>query len=137
MKVHTTNYTNAFIQIADDSPATAGEVPPLRGDAKSVANMQYEMLHKHPYKYTSDDVLFTVYAERNDLTKDEWKAAREAFFAKGQPCFRASPLTKRYGWGLHCNEDGKIALVGAETAEYKKFSNDKKLTVVKAMRSSK
>ncbi len=137
MKVHSTNYTNTFIQIAEDSPALSGEIPPLRGENRSVANMQYEMLHKHPYKYTSDDVLFTVYAERNELTKSELKAAREAFFAKGQPCFRASPLTKRYGWGLHCNEDGKIALVGSETEEYKKFSNDKKLAVVKAMRSSK
>lgn len=137
MKVHTTNYTDTFIQIADDSPAVSSEVPPLKGDKKTIANLQYEMLYKHPYKYTSDDVLFAVYAERNDLTKSELPKAREQFFAKGQPCFRASPLTKRYGWGLHCNTEGKIALVGAETPAYKKYSADKKLVVVKAMRSAK
>jgi hypothetical protein len=81
--------------------------------------------------------LFQVYADRNDLTKSEYKAAREQFFSKGQPCFRASPLTKRYGWGVHFDKDGKMAIVGSETPQYKKFLKDKSLTVVKAMRSSK
>jgi hypothetical protein len=137
MKVHTTNYTDTFIAIADDSPAAGGEVPPVKGDNRTVANIQYEMISKHPYKYTSDDVLFQVYAERNDLTKSELTKAREHFFSKGQPCLRASPLTKRYGWGVHCNKDGKVALVGCETNEYKKFLNDKGLQVVKAMKSKR
>jgi hypothetical protein len=137
MKVHTTNYINTFIAIADDSPAVHGEVPPVKGDTRTVANIQYEMISKHPYKYTSDDVLFQVYAERNDLTKSEFKKAREQFFSKGQPCLRASPLTKRYGWGVHSNEEGKIALVGCETKEYKKFLADKTLEIVKAMKSKR
>lgn len=137
MKIHTTNYTDTFIAIADDSPAIHSEVPPVKGDARSVANIQYEIISKHPYQYTSDDVLFQVYAERNDLTESELATAREQFFSKGQPCFRASPLTKRYGWGVHNNKDGKIALVGSETTAYKKFLTDKTLNVVKAMRSSR
>ena len=137
MKIHTTNYQNTFIEIADDCPITVGEIPPTKGDTKSVANIQFEILRKNPYKFTSDDVLFQVFAERNDLTKNELKKAREEYFSKGQPCFRTSPLTKRYGWGIHNNEDGKIALYGCETAEYKKFLKDKMLEVVKAMKSSK
>jgi Family of unknown function (DUF6157) len=137
MKIHTTNYTDTFIAIADDSPATQGEVPPTKGDTRTVANIQYDMISKLPYKYTSDDVLFQVYAERNDLTKSELAKAREQFFSKGQPCLRASPLTKRYGWGVHCNKDGKVALVGCETSEYKKFLADKTLEVVKAMKSKR
>lgn len=137
MKEHTTNYFNTFIQVADDSPAVAGEVPPVKADNKTAANIQFELVKQHPYKYTSDDVLFTVYAQKNDLTKSELKKAREQFFSKGQPCFRASPLTKRYGWGMHSDENGKIALYGCETAAYKKFSEDKKLTVVKAMKSAR
>lgn len=137
MKTHTTNYQDTFIEIADDCPVESGEAPPQKGESKTVANLQFEMLHKHPYKYTSDDVLFQVYADRNDLTKKEYKEAREAFFSKGQPCFRASPLTKRYGWGVHNDKDGKIALYGCETPEYKKFSKDKSLKVMKAMKTSK
>lgn len=137
MKEHTTNYFNTFIQVADDSPAVAGEVPPVKGDNKTAANIQFEMVKQHPYTYTSDDVLFAVYAQKNDLTKSELKKAREQFFSKGQPCFRASPLTKRYGWGVHSDENGKIALYGCETEAYKKFSADKKVTVVKAMKSAR
>jgi hypothetical protein len=137
MTVHTTNYTDTFIAIADDSPATQGEIPPVRGDTRSVANIQYEMISKHPYKYTSDDVLFQVYAERNDLTKSELANAREHFFSKGQPCLRTSPLTKRYGWGVHHDKNGKVALVGSETTAYKKFLADKTLSVVKAMKSKR
>ena len=137
MKIHTTNYTDTLIQVADDCPATSGEMPPVKGDKRSIANIQFEILSKNPYKFTSDDVLFQVYAERNDLAKSELKEARKQFFSKGQPCFRTSPLTKRYGWGIHNDKDGKIALVGSETAEYEKLSKDKKLNVVKAMRSAK
>jgi len=50
---------------------------------------------------------------------------------------RASALTKRYGWGVHANEEGKIALYGADSEEYKKFVKDKNLQHVKAMRSKK
>jgi len=137
MKMHTTNYENTFIAIADDSPATQAEVPPIKANAKTVANIQFEMLNKNPYKFTSDDVLFQVYAERNDLSESELEEARKMFFSKGQPCFRASPLTKRYGWGIHNNEEGKIAMYGLGTDEYERFLNDKGLKVVKAMKSAK
>ncbi len=137
MKVHTTNYSNTFIVIADDCPVSNGEVPPLKGDSKTAANIQFEMISRHPYQYTSDDILFQVFADKNDLTKAEYKKAREDFFSKGQPCFRASPLTKRYGWGVHYNKDGKMAIYSAGTAEYKKLMNDKTLQVLKAMKSKK
>lgn len=137
MKIHTTNYTNTFIEIAEDCPEIDGVMPPTKGDSKTVANIQFEIVSKNPYKYTSDDVLFQVFADRNDLTNNEYKDARIQFFSKGQPCFRASPLTKRYGWGVHYNEEGKMAIFGADTKEYKKFSKDKSLKVLKAMKSSK
>lgn len=123
--------------IADDCPAASGEVPPAKGDTKTVANIQFDLVRKNPYKFTSDDVLFQVYAEKNDLTKSEYKQAREQFFSKGQPCFRASPLTKRYGWGIHSDKDGRIAMYACDSSEYKKLSKDKNLKVVKAMKSSK
>ncbi len=136
-KAHTTNYTDTFIAIADDCVATAGEPPPAKSDAKSVAALQFDMLHKHPYQYTSDDVLFEVYALRNDVTEGERNAAREQFFSKGQACFRASPLAKRYGWGVHSDAAGKIALYGCETEAYKKLLHDKNLKQVKAMKSKR
>lgn len=137
MKVHTTNYYDSFIEIAGDCAATTGEVPPVKADAKSIASFQFELVKKNPYMFTSDEVLFQVYALRNDLTKSELAKARKHFFSKGQPCLRTSPLTKRYGWGVHFNKEGKIALYGSETKEYKKFVKDKSLRVIKAMKSNK
>lgn len=137
MKSHSTNYFNTFILVADDCAAFSGEIPPVKADKLSVANIEYDVISKSPYKYTSDDVLFKVFAIKNDLTKEELKKQREVFFSKGQPCFRASPLGKRYGWGVHSNKDGKIAIYGRETNEYKKLSKDKALTILKAMKSSR
>lgn len=136
MKIHSTNYFDTFIEVAEDTKADSGTKPPTK-EKKTVAEMQYEMIAKNPYKYTSDDVFFQVFADRNDLTKAEYKQAREQFFSKGQPCFRASPLTKTYGFGIHSDSKGKVALFGMETDEYQKYSNAKSLKVIKAMKSSK
>ncbi len=137
MKTHTINYFNTFILIADDCTATTGEPPPVKSGIVTAANIQFDLINKHPYQLSSDDVLFQVYADKNDLTTTEYKAAREQFFSKGQPCFRASPLTKRYGWGVHYDKDGKISIYPAGSPEYERFKNDKNLKVVKAMRSSR
>lgn len=136
MKTHTTNYFDTFIEVAEDSKIDCGTKPPAKAK-KTVAEMQYNLIAKNPYTYTSDDVLFQIFADRNDVTKNESKGAREQFFSKGQPCFRASPLTKSYGFGIHSNNEGKIALYGIETKEYQNFLCDSKIKKVKAMKSSR
>ena len=136
MKIHTTNYFDTFIEVAEDTKADRGTKPPAK-DKKTVAEMQYELLVNNPYKFTSDDIFFQVFADRNDLTKAEYKQAREQFFSKGQACFRASPLTKTYGFGVHSDANGKIALYGMETDEYQKFLANTRIRKVKAMKSGK
>jgi len=137
MKQHTTNYQNTFIEVAADSVASSGEIPPVKAENKTVAAIQYELVSKHPYAYTSDDVLFQVYAERKDLTETELEKARTDFFSKGQACLRASPLAKKYGWGIHHDENGKVAIYGVGTQEYIDLSEDKNLQVVRAMKSKR
>ncbi|MNU73987.1 hypothetical protein D3C71_634780 [compost metagenome] len=137
MKTHTTNYQDTFIEVAEDTKVNNGVIPSSKGDKKTVAEMQYELLSENPYKYTSDDILFQVFADRNDLTESEYEEARKQFFSKGQPCFRASPLTKTYGFGVHNDENGKMALYALETDEYQQFLNDSAITKVKAMRTSR
>ncbi len=137
MKEHTTNYFDTLIEVAADTKVTSGTKPPSRGNKKTVAEMQYEILAQNPYKFTSDEILFQVFADRNDLTPAEYQEARKNFFSKGQPCFRSSPLTKIYGFGVHADEEGKISLHGIETDAYQKFLSDEKIKKVKAMKSSK
>lgn len=46
MKIHTTNYINTFIEVAEDCPATSGEIPPVKEGAKTVANIEYDIVMK-------------------------------------------------------------------------------------------
>lgn len=134
---HTTNYFETFIEVAPDTKATKGIAPIGRGNKKTVAEMQYEMMAPNPYKFTSDEILFQVFAMRNDLTEKEYNQARQDFFSKGQPCLRTSPLAKTNGFGFHFNKSGKVALVAMETEAYQQFLSDSALKKVSAMRSSR
>ena len=135
-KIHSTNYFDTFIEVAPDTKVSSGTPPPSK-QKKTVAQLQYELIGNNPYKFSSDDILFQVYADRNDLKESEYKQAREQFFSKGQACLRASPLAKIYGYGIHSNRDGKIALYGMETNEYAYFIADSEVVKVKAMKSGK
>lgn len=129
MAPHTTNYQHAFIRIAPDSKASVGEPPPLK-EPKSAVRLAYEMLIDSPYQYTSDDVLYETTGRPKGIS-------REAFFSKGQPCMRASMLTKRYGFGVHSDGEGRIALVPAGTPAYQAFSEDAGLKQLTAMKSAR
>lgn len=134
--MHSTNYTNTFIAVAEDCKAVAGTVPPEKPEP-TVARLQFELIHNHPYRYTSDEVLFAVYAARNRIPPEELEARRVAFFAKGQACLRASPLAKTYGWGIHHNAEAKVALYARGSAEYDRLQADGALSQLQAMRSSR
>lgn len=137
MKEHTTNYESTFIAVADDCPLKAAEIPPLKGGKRTVANLQFDLLTEAPYRYTSDELLFKIYAERQQIPEEEIAEARTLFFSKGQPCLRTSPLAKRYGWGIHHDDQGRVALYACESREYKAFSKDKGLRQLKAMKSAR
>jgi hypothetical protein len=46
-------------------------------------------------------------------------------------------LTKTYGFGVHSDSEGKVALFGMETENYQLFLADTKIKKVKAMKSGK
>ncbi len=137
MATHTTDYTDTFIRVAEDCPVRKAEVPADKAAGATVASQQFALLHDHPYRLTSDDVTFEVYAERNGVPASERAEARERFFSKGQPCLRSSPLAKRYGFGFHFDAKGRVALVPSGTAEYTAFCNDPQWTQLKAMRNKR
>lgn len=136
-KIHTTDYFNTLIEVAEDCPVLKGKIPVMKGDKPTVATIQYERISRQPYKWTSDDLLFQIYADKNELTSSEYPEARALFFSKGQPCLRTSPLAKRYGFGIHFDEAGKMAVYGLETEAYHNLLADPAIKKVKAMRSSK
>ncbi len=136
-KVHSTNYFDTFIGVAEDCPVTSAEIPPVKGENKTIAALQFEKLIEHPYAFTSDEVIFGAYATRQGYGGQQLKEEKEKFFSKGQACMRSSPLTKRYGWGVHSDAEGKIAIYPMESEEYRQFQTSRSLKQTKGMRSKK
>jgi hypothetical protein len=54
-------------------------------------------------------------------------------FSRNHPCLRASLLPKRFGWGVHFNSDGKIALYGKESHQYDHFTTQGEENAVKLL----
>lgn len=130
---HTTNYVDTFIEVAEDCPADHATEPPV-AEKPSIAATHYRLIAERPYSRTSDDVVFETYALRNEIAVDD-AVARAAFFAKGQPCLRSSPLGKRYGWGLHHDTEARVALVPRESEQYAALAADPEVAHTRAMRS--
>ncbi|HTU87287.1 MAG TPA: DUF6157 family protein [Solirubrobacteraceae bacterium] len=131
------NYYDTLIEVADDCPATEARAPQARGGKKTKAGVEYELLNKHPYTYTEEDIAFEVHAVLHDIPKVSWSKERERFLGKGHPHLRVSALAKRYGWGIHNNTEGKIALVAVESPEYERLMKDPRITKLKAFRSTR
>ena len=126
------NYYNTFIAVAEDCPRAVGTPPGARA---GVAATQYAMVAEAPYVHDQNDVLFAASVRGRDLDDDAHAAARDAWFARPQACFRASPLPKTHGWGVHADAEGRIALHGVETEEYRRLAADPRLRQLRAMRS--
>jgi Family of unknown function (DUF6157) len=135
------NPTDQFIEIATDSPTRTSIVPQDKSDKRTVASIEYELLAANPYCYTLEELLFAVNACRNEISNDDLMAQRQAlwdaFFAKPHACMRASALTKKYGWGVHYDKQGKIALYAVESKEYQRFVKDKSMKKYFAMRNKR
>lgn len=135
------NYTNAFIAVAEDCPVDRGTIPPERSGKPTIATVQFAMLSSSPYEYTSEDVLFESSTRRrragDEASLEELNQLRAEHFARPQACMRASPLPKKFGWGIHCDQKGRLALHGVGAEAYRQLSHDTSLTQLKALRSSR
>jgi hypothetical protein len=135
--------SNTFVLVAPDCPVTAAVVPVPKGAAPSVASIQHECLTERPYQLTLEDLIFEVHVRRAGLSRAEIKSRaaeiRAELFAKPQACMRASPLPKRYGWGVHYDKRGRLALYAMESEEYRRFAEGEVdgLKVVAALRSKR
>ncbi|MGC2166061.1 MAG: DUF6157 family protein [Gallionella sp.] len=135
------NPANQFIEIAPDCETKTAIVPQDKGDKRSIATIEYELLSDKPYTYTLSELKFATHVQHKQIPQAELKAhqqqLRDAFFTKSYACMRASPLTKKYGWGAHYATDGKIAIYPVEGADYKRLVKDKSIKKFLAMRSKK
>ena len=122
------SYRSTFIAVAADCPSPRAKVPEKPG---TVAALEFEMIFKAPYTLTQEDVLWTVHLQRGGAE------TREEFFSKPMACLRASPLGKTYGWGLHFDAEGRVAVVARESPQYERLAADSKLEHWNAMASKR
>ncbi len=136
-----TNPVNQFIEIAPDCTLKEAVVPEDKAGKKSIATIEYELLHGKPYGYTLQELKFATHVLHKLIVPAELQSHRQRlwdeFFTKPYACMRASPLTKKFGWGAHYDEQGKIAIYAVESLEYQHFANDKSMQKYCAMRSKR
>ncbi|WP_206431450.1 DUF6157 family protein [Sphingomonas koreensis] len=124
----TTNYRDTLITASPDTPVTVGTIPEK---PETVAGAQHALLAGKPYAMTSDDLLHAAHLARGGDND------RDTFFAKPQACLRASPLVKQFGWGVHHDGEGRIALVGMESEDYARLLADPAVKKAPGMRRSR
>jgi Family of unknown function (DUF6157) len=118
--------TNTFVLVAPDCPVTAAVVPVARGANPTIPVIQYELLTTRPYRLTLENLIFETHVRRVGLSRGEARdraaEIRAELFARPQACMRASVLPKKYGWGVHYDGQGRIALYAMESEEYRRFA---------------
>ncbi|RUT29909.1 hypothetical protein EJP77_13945 [Paenibacillus zeisoli] len=135
------SYTNTFIIVSADCPVITSTVPVSSRAKKTAYEIEFDLLSRNPYRYNEKELIYEIHIRHKDLDAsyvtshaDEiW----EELFRKPHPCLRASQLPKKFGWGIHYNEEGRIALYGIDSDEYQAFlePGEGKPTLVPAMRS--
>jgi hypothetical protein len=84
------------------------------------------VLTESPYHLTHAELLFEVHVRHKSVPVAELGTRadeiRAELLAKPHPCLRASLLPKRYGWGVHYDGEGRIALYPLDSEEYRRFT---------------
>jgi hypothetical protein len=134
---------DTFVRVSVDCPVDHCVIPVSKNESKSVHLIQYELLTERPYYYGHEDLIFQVHLVHKGIPLNDTENAharlREELFQKSHACLRSSLLPKKFGWGVHYNKEGRIALYGMESPEYNRFleNSDGKLTLHNAMRNKK
>lgn len=131
------SYKNTLITIPEDSKVSSAKVPVIRNEKPTIAYIEHDLINNNPYKFTQEDVQFKTYLIKNQMEAENAAELREQFFSKSKACFRASPLVKNYGWGIHYNNQGKIAIYDVNSEMYNQLLKQDDITKLKGMRSKR
>ena len=107
-----------LIEVAGDSEVDHAMEPPDGGTKKNIQRIMYEVLIENPYRYTEIELLHEVHVVRRN--RDDLKLKSYTI--------KRSPLVKRFGWGIHRNQEGKLALISVESDLYRELQESIKTT---------
>lgn len=131
------SYKNTLITISEDSKVSSAKVPVIKNEKPTIAYIEHDVINNNTYKFTQEDVQFKTYLTKNQMEAENSAELREQFFSKSKACFRASPLVKNYGWGIHYNNQGKIAIFDVNSEMYNQLLKQDDITKLKGMRSKR
>nr|WP_277613962.1 DUF6157 family protein [Neobacillus muris] len=123
--------------MSDDSNVTSARIPLAKNGKPTIASIEYELIKHHPYPYTQEEVQFKTYLIKNQIDSENTGELWEPYFSKPKACFRASPLVKNSGWGIHYNEHGKIAIYEVNSDTYEQLLHQENTAKLKGMRSKR
>lgn len=86
----------------------------LRNDKKTNNRITWEVLHEAPYAYDAKKLKEKIHLEirgRTDLKLEAYN-------------IRKSKMAQCFGWGIHQNSEGKLALVAMESEKYQQLKNN-------------
>jgi len=113
---------NTLITIAESSVKTS-TIPISKRKNKTVKEVVYGVLKENPYKFKQYELFYEVHINKMKKGKllklETYKLQR-------------SELCSLLGWGIYGNGKGKLALVPAESDEYKELLNDPQIRKIKA-----
>ena len=136
------SYKNTFVKVSEDCPVASAEIPMAKNGKKPMHLIQYEILTQNPYRFGHEELIWEVYVQQKEIPQEivesqEGEAIKTQLFSKGHPCMRASALVKRYGFGAHYNEAGKIAVYPLGSEAYQAFLEQDQVKVLAGMRTRK
>lgn len=114
-----------LLEVAEDCPVDHAVVPPDDKPQKTRARIAYEVLSEWPYRCSEIDFFREL-----DVVRRNGPNAKIGSYQ-----IKRSPLVQSFGWGIHRNSQGKLALVAMESAKYRELQRTVKRT--KAYRKSK
>ena len=113
---------NTLITIAASSSKTS-VIPASKSKKETVKEVVYRVLKENPYQLKQNDLFYEVHINQLKKTKalklETYKLQR-------------SELCALLGWGIHGDQEGKLALVPVESSEYKELLNNTNINKKKA-----
>jgi hypothetical protein len=108
---------NTLITIAESS-SDASVTLESKSKKETVKEVLFKVLKENPYKYKQYDLFYEVHI--NQLKKSEELKLEKYKLQRSELCALLC-------WGIHGNEEGKLALVAAESPEYMGLLNNLKI----------
>ena len=115
-----------LITVAEKCPANHGMEPSTNRAEKTVTMHYHDLFIENPYCFTYEQAKREVHENRRGKTDLKLNSYD----------MRRSELCKVWGWGVHQDKNGKLALVGCETDEYRRSPRNPIVQKVKALNPS-